>query len=165
MFRMVRIFALVLPGIMAAATGTLTQTFEFNQKDFVFDKVNGYDVVCLPGAYSTTEPGSPNLPLAVCNFVIPPDAEITGADVVSVSTTALPGEFNIHPSQRPQVLSKPALPFVAPDPTVYGTDRTYPSNAVTFAKSGLMGGFRIAGYSLRRCGTTRCRSGLSWLRG
>jgi hypothetical protein len=148
MFSIVRILALVLPGILAAATGSLTQTFEFNPTDFVFDKVSGYDVVALPGAYSTTEPGSPNLPLAVYNFIIPPDAEITGVDVVSVSTAAIPGEFNIHPSQRPQVLSKPALAFVPPDAAVYRTDRTYPSDAVTFTRSGLMGGYRIAGIQL-----------------
>jgi hypothetical protein len=146
---MVRIIiALVLPGVLAAATGSLTQTFEFNPNDFVFDKVNGYDVVCLPGQYSTTEPGSPNLPVAVYNFVIPPDAEITGVDVVSVSTTALPGEYNIHPSQRPQVLSKPALAFVAPDPAAYSSDKAYPAEMVRFTRSGVMGGYRIAGIQL-----------------
>jgi len=199
MFRMVRVLAFAIAAGLgtqsaiakpipvmsqaAAATGSLTQTFEFNSNDFVFDRVypereekmlrcaqhdskrrvNGYDVVTLVGpgtrsgfpvnpvmspGYSTTQPGSPNLPIAVYNFVIPPDAEITGVDVVSISTTAIPGEFNIHPSQRPQVLSKPALAFVAPDPTVYGADRTYPTNAVTFTKSGLAGGFRIAGIQL-----------------
>ncbi len=163
MFRIVRIFVLVLPGVLAAATGSLTQTFEFKPNDFVFDKVNGYDVVTLVGlgtrselsdnsvmslGYSTTEPGSPNLPVAVYSFVIPPDAEITGVDVVDVSTTAIPGEFNIHPSQRPQVLSKPALAFVPPDPTAYSSDRAYPAEMVRFTRSGVMGGYRIAGIQL-----------------
>ncbi|MCX6841893.1 MAG: C25 family cysteine peptidase [candidate division WOR-3 bacterium] len=148
MFRMVRIITLLLPGILAAATGDLTQTFEFNPNDFVFDKVNGYDVVALPGQYSTTEPGKPNLPMAVYNVVIPPDAEITGVDVVSISTTALPGEFNIHPSQRPQVLSKPALAFVAPDPKAYASNEAYPAEMVRFTRSGVMGGYRIAGIQL-----------------
>ncbi len=64
MFRFARVLAFVLPGVLAAATGSLTQTFEFNQNDFVFDKVNGYDVVALPGAFSTTEPGKPRFWLA-----------------------------------------------------------------------------------------------------
>jgi hypothetical protein len=148
MSRLVRIFALVLPGLLIAATGTVSRTFTFAQSDFVFDKASGFDVVALPGAYSTSEPGSPNLPLAVYNFVIPPDAEITGVDVVGADWVALPGEFNIHPSQRPQVLSKPANAFVAQNPAVYGTNGTYPTNVVTFTRSGVMGGYRIAGVQL-----------------
>ena len=101
MLRIARVLVIVLPGLLVAATGTRTQTFEFGPDDFVFGKVNGFDVVTLPGHYSTSEPGYPNLPLAVYNVAIPPDAEVTGVDVVSVSTEALAGEFNIHPSQRP----------------------------------------------------------------
>jgi hypothetical protein len=167
MLRFVRILVFVLPGILAAATGTLTQTFEFSQSDFVFGKVNGYDVISLVGAdggqslgvaqgpakgqspfaagYSTTQPGSPNLPLAVYNVVIPPDAEVTGVEVVSVSTASLSGELNIHPSQRPQILSKPAQAFVPPDAKAYSSSQAYPAEVVRFTRSGVMGGYRIAG--------------------
>ena len=148
MLRFVRILALVLPGILAAATGTLTQTFEFHQSDFVFGRVNGYDAVTLPGQYSTSEPGSPNLPMAVYNVVIPPDAEVTGVEVVSVATTPLPGEFNVHPSQRPQVLSKPAQAFVQPDASAYASSQAYPAEMVRFTRSGLMGGYRLAGIQI-----------------
>lgn len=128
------------------ATGTLTQTLEFSRQDFVFGKANGYDAVALPGQYSTTEPGYPNLPLAVYNVVIPPDAEVTGVEVVSVSTKALSGEFNIHPSQRPQVLSKPAQAFVPPDAEAYASSQAYPAEMVGFTRSGVMGGYRIASF-------------------
>jgi hypothetical protein len=146
MLRVVRILAFALPGILAAATSTLTRTFEFKPDDFVFGKVNGYDAVCLPGQYSTTQPGYPNLPLAVYNVVIPPDAEVTGVEVVSVSTKALSGEFSIHPSQRPQVLSKPAQAFVPPDARAYASSQTYPAEMVGFTRSGVMGGYRIASF-------------------
>jgi len=114
-----------IPAISRAgtATGTLTQTFEFAQSGFMFGKVGEYDAISLVGAsrgqsqgiaegcspsapgYSTSEPGYPSMPLAVYNVVIPPDAEVTGVDVISVSTKVLPGEFNIYPSQRPQALA------------------------------------------------------------
>ncbi|MBM3330781.1 hypothetical protein FJY68_02880 [candidate division WOR-3 bacterium] len=128
-----------------AATGTLTQTFEFKPDDFVFGRVNGFDVVTLPGHYSTSEPGYPNLPLAVYNVAIPPDAEVTGVDIVSVSTEALAGEFNIHPSQRPEILSQPSRAFVPPDARAYASSRSYPAEMVRFTRSGLMGGYRLAG--------------------
>ncbi len=153
MLRTVRILVLVATaglGLSHAgvATGTLTQTFNFSQNDFVFGKVNGYDAVTFVGAapgYSTSEPGYPNLPLAVYNVVIPPDAEVTGVDVVSVSTSPVSGELNVHPSQRPQVLSKPAQAFVQPDAKAYSSSQAYPADMVRFTRSGMMGGYRIAG--------------------
>jgi hypothetical protein len=184
MSRIVRVLLIVLPGVLVAATGNLTRTFEFNQDDFVFGKVNGYDVISLVGTnggqslgvaqgsakaqspfaagYSTSEPGYPNLPLAVYNVVIPPDAEVTGVDVVSVSTTPVSGELNIHPSQRPQALTEGTRPrsdarnasrmcpqmntaFVEPDAKAYASSQAYPADMVRFTRSGMMGGYRIAG--------------------
>jgi hypothetical protein len=139
---------LLLPCLLLAASGTITQTFTFAQSDFVFDQVSGYDVVALPGQYSTSEPGSPNLPLANYQVLIPPDAEVTGIEVTSVSRSVLPGTYNIHPSQRPQVLSKPDLPFVAPDAKVYSQDALYPEQVASWMRSGCMGGYRLAGIQI-----------------
>jgi hypothetical protein len=142
---MVRVFMFALPGLVIAATGTVTQTFEYAQGDFVFDKVDGFDVVALPGHYFTTEPGSPNLPLASYSVLIPPDAEITGVDVVDTSFVTLPGEYSIYPSQRPYVLSRGPAAFVQPDAGVYGSLKAYPAEPVRFTRSGLACGYRIAG--------------------
>jgi len=166
MLRIVRVLAFLLPGVMVAATGTVTQTFQFEQSDFMFGKVNGYDVVTLvgpgtryesslgsimPAGCSTSEPGFPNLPLAVYYVAIPPDAEVTGVDVVSASTAALSGQMNIYPSQPPQALANGdgrmangVRAFVPPDPTVYASAQAYPAEMVRSTRSGLMGGYRIA---------------------
>ena len=56
MLRFVRILAFVLPGVLVAASGTLTRTFEFNQDDLVFGKVNDYDAVTLVGANGGQSP-------------------------------------------------------------------------------------------------------------
>ncbi len=145
MMRSVRILLLVLPGVLLAATGTVSLTVEFAPGDFVFDKVNGFDVVALPGEYTTSVPGEPCLPLAVRNLVIPPDAEVVGIAVTDISTTVLPGEYDIHPCQRPRAFSLPAPGFVGPDDRTYSSDRTYPAEVVSFTRSGCLGGFRIAG--------------------
>ena len=168
------------------ATGTLTQSLEFSQQDFVFGKANGYDAVTLVGfgtrsefsansvmslGCSTAEPGYPNLPLAFYNVVIPPDAEVTGVEVVGVSTEALSGDFDIHPSQRPQALRGPRgngdspperedarygphfpaasrAAFVPPDAKAYASSQPYPAELVNFTRSGMMGGYRIATFQV-----------------
>lgn len=133
----------VAPGF--GANGTILQTFEFSAGDFVFDRANGYDVAALPGQYFTSGPGLPLLPLATYNVLIPPDAEVAGVKVVARSTTVLPGEFNIHPCQRPQVLSLAEPAFVGPDPVTYESPEAYPEQLVSFTRSGCLGGFRLAG--------------------
>ncbi len=142
------LFVVLLPAALVAQTGAIEQVFEFRPSDFVFDRVNGFDVVALPGQYWTSEPGRPLLPLAAYSVLIPPDAEVTGVEVTALSTTALPGEFNIHPAQRPQVLSQPVGAFIGPDDGTYGTDKTYPVDAVNFTRSGSLSGYRLAGIQI-----------------
>jgi hypothetical protein len=142
------VLLVLLPGLLLATAGTIAQSFEYHPSDFVFDRASGYDVVALPGHYWTTEPGQPSLPLCVYNVLIPPDAEVTGIEVKAVETQTLPGEYNIHPAQRPQVLSRPDNPFVAPDPITYASEQSYPPEIVRFTRSGLLGGYRIAGVQL-----------------
>ena len=72
------VLSLLLPVLLFATTGAVTQSFTFAPGDFVFDKVKGYDVVALPGHYSTSEPGKPNLPLAIYRVLIPPDEVAVG---------------------------------------------------------------------------------------
>ncbi len=137
---------ILLPAVLLG--GTITESFQFAPRDFVFDKVNGYDVVALPGQYWTSEPGRPNLPLAVYNVLIPPDAEVTSVGVTGIVSEALPGEFDIHPTQRPYVLSQAQPAFVEPDRVTYSSDSPYPTQVATFTASGCMGGFRIAGLQI-----------------
>ncbi len=143
--RIWRLLFLLLPGVVLAGTGTISQTFEYAPGDFVFDKANGYDVVALPGQYWTSEPGKPLLPLAVYNVVIPADAEVVGVKVTDIATTVLAGEFEIHPAQRPHAFSLPGPEFVEPDDRPYSSDKTYPAEPASFTRSGCLGGYRIAG--------------------
>ena len=143
--RMRHLVLFLLPGLVLAASGTVSLTVEFAPGDFVFDRVHGYDVVALPGQYTTSESGEPCLPLATYNVVIPPDAEVVGIDVSAVSTTTLSGRFDIHPCQRPQAFSLPELEFVEPDDRTYSSNKTYPAEVVGFTRSGCMGGYRVAG--------------------
>jgi hypothetical protein len=139
---------LVLPGLLAAATGTVSQTFEFRSEDFRFERLNGFDVVSLPGEFHAGAPGAPSLPLVCRSVVIPGDAEVTGVEVTASIVEPIAGEFDIHPSQRPMVLSKPAPAFVAPDPAVYASSAELPAERVAFTGFGQLGGYRIAGIQI-----------------
>ena len=130
-------FLVLLPALLFA--GTISHNLSFAPEDFVFDRGNGFDVVALPGHYTTSEPGEPCLPLALYNFVIPADAEVVGVEVSGVSTRALPGEFDVHPCQRPQAFSLPAQAFVVPDGAVYSSRKPYPAEVARGRDGGKSG--------------------------
>lgn len=136
--------SLLLPGLLAAATGTITLSLEFRRSDFQFDRVNGFDFITLPGEYLTSGPGLPCLPLVSRNVAIPADAEVVGVELTALETERLDGEFDIHPCQRPMVLSRPEPAFVVPDPTAYASLEEYPDRQVASSGSGQLGGFRVA---------------------
>ncbi len=128
-----------------AVASLVNLNIEFNLEQFVFDKIQEFDIVALPGGYWTSEPGEPLLPLAIYKVVIPPDAEVVAVEVKDTVWEPVPGEFYLHPCQRPQVLSRPTGDFVAPNDKTYQSDGVYPSEAVSFTPSGCMGGYRLAG--------------------
>ena len=128
------------------SAGVITETIEFNPGDFQFSKQNGYDVISLPGQFSTVEKGRPFLPAVSFSYLIPPTAEITRAEVVSYATFDFAGEFMPYPVQAIRPISaKQYIPLVKPDPAVYESSQPYPEEIIKIIPSGCLSGYRIAG--------------------
>jgi hypothetical protein len=144
-----RIAALVLVLAALSLAGTMTQTVGFAPADLQLTAKDGYTVVNLVGALSTLEPGSPCLPLVNLNLLIPPDAEITGVEVLSSEHLDIPGDYRVYPAQpvRP-LLDGVEVPFLAPDAHVYQRNQDYPGRLVEFTPSGSKSGYRIAGITV-----------------
>jgi len=142
--RKIAVAVLALAAISLA--GTMNQTVTFALSDLHLTAKDGYTVVNLDDALSTLEPGSPCLPLKSLNLLIPPDAEITGVEVVSSENVVVPGTFRVYPAQpaRP-LLEGHEVPFLGPDDAVYQRNGDYPGRLVDFTRSGSKSGYRIAG--------------------
>jgi hypothetical protein len=137
----------LLPALLAA--GSVSYTVDFSPAELTFEKYQGYDVVSLTGQYHTSEPGRPLLPQATYQVLIPPDAEVTGVDVVSSTEEELSGRFRILPAQRPVPFSARSLPpFVEPDGETYRSAALYPDRIADVTKSGCLGGYRLASVSV-----------------
>jgi hypothetical protein len=138
---------LLLPALLVA--GSVTVNLSFSGADLTFEKYQGYDVVSLANQYHTSDPGKPMLPLAMYQMLIPPDAEVTGVEVVSREQQDLAGNYRILPAQKPSPLA--ALPqpeFVKPDPKTYQSAAPYPGQTAAIVQSGCMGGYRLAGVNV-----------------
>jgi len=138
---------MLLPALLAA--GSMTVTLSFSSADLTFEKYQGYDIVSLANQFHTSDPGKPMLPLATYQVLIPPDAEITGVEVVSSVQQDLAGSYRILPAQKPAPLAALPLPgFVMPDPKTYQSAAPYPEQTVAFVRSGCLGGYRLAGVNV-----------------
>ncbi len=140
-------------------SGVLTREFSFNKSDVEVVKLDGYDLIMLPGQYNISERGAPILPVVSQYFVIPPDAEVTHAELVDFEVEELPGKYLPYPGQQVRPVStERTIDFVNPDPQVYLSSAPYPAEIYNIIPSGCLAGFRIAGlnvYPLQYTGVTK----------
>ncbi|MGQ9701617.1 MAG: C25 family cysteine peptidase [bacterium] len=136
-------------------SGVLTEELTFSETDFVFAKLDGYDLIIYPGNPATGEKGHPILPVVCRYFVIPPDAEIENVEIIAEEKVELQGMFVPYPVQAVRPFSVDKTPdFVFPDPVIYSSSTPYPAKIITHTPSGCLAGFRIAGinvYPLQYC--------------
>jgi len=147
---MVRRFLLLAFWLAATGfSGVITYPASFSKQQFTISRQSNFDVIALPGHYTTWEKGKPLLPLISLSILLPPSAEITKVEVTSYQTEEFYGEYQPHPVQtiRP-ISSNKDYPFVEPDPSVYSAATPYPSEIVRFVSTGCLGGYRIAGIYL-----------------
>jgi hypothetical protein len=138
------VVAMLLP--LIAAAGAITQTFTFSPNEVSFSRVNNYDVPSLRDYISVSSPGSPIMPVAILQFVVPPTATVTKVEVVNSEKTELTGTYNIYPAQTPRTLSeKRSIPFVEPDAAIYQSGAEFPGKICEFTYTGDKTGYRIGG--------------------
>jgi hypothetical protein len=139
---------LLLVPVLALA-GSVTQTFTFNPDEVGLTRVNDYDLLSLRDCISTSQPGAPIVPQAILTFLVPANATVTTVEVLNSSRTELAGSYRLHPAQTPRTLSeKRELPFVEPDPAIYGSAQAFPGKFVDFGYTGTKTGYRLCGVSL-----------------
>jgi hypothetical protein len=140
------LLSFVMP--LLAVAGTITQTFTFSPDEVKFTKTDVYDLVDLRGYVSTSAPGEPIIPQAICTFVVPSNATVTNVEVVGSEKTELPGTYNLYPAQTPRPLSTKSEPgFVGPNLAVYNSNSQYPGKLVDFGYTGTKTAYRLCGVS------------------
>jgi hypothetical protein len=128
------------PALLLA--GTVTYTLNTSPAAVRFSSLNGFDVVELPQGAVSPDPGKPSLPEVALTLAIPADAQVTGVTVTPLATTEL-GVYNVVPAQPAYPLSKPAPAWVGPNAQTYGSNASYPANALLAYHAGSAAGFRV----------------------
>lgn len=132
---------------IASVQGAITETITFESEPS-FSRMSGFDVIKVPGADLTANPGDPQLPVIAKHFVIPRNALVTGIDILHTKEAFVSGTFDIFPVQKPSITEMPFAvfkpePWTAQNPLVYEKNDPYPSRCVEMGAQGNLAGYRI----------------------
>ncbi len=129
--------------------GTITKTFQYSESNLIFNRSDNYVIPTIPGQLTTEEVGSPCLPMATYQVLVPASANVTSIIIENSEQVDLPGVYNVMPVTEPQPLSVSdnKLKF-HPNTDVYSMTTAYPGKLVDFSATGSKSGYRICGFSL-----------------
>jgi hypothetical protein len=117
-------------------------TIHHSSVEFSFFEDNGFDRIKAIGYALVGEPGSPELPAAYLNYVIPPNAEVETLIVTQPNVAQIPGEYVIYPAQPPVPIGE-TVPWVPPDTLIYNSNALFPGNLIKVIGQGILDGARI----------------------
>jgi hypothetical protein len=110
----------------AAQETTVTLTFQEDQ--FNFDQLAGYDRIRLKEGGILSRAGEPAMPALQIKIAIPSGQKATDILVRPVDSQEMSGTYRILPGQPPARLDgSPPPPLVDPDPRVYESSDLYPA--------------------------------------
>jgi len=128
----------------AGATGATRQVAaRFDRSELRVDTIRSFDRLRWDGCVELASVGEPSLPAEVLHFVVPSGMTVRDVVVSSLEEQVLPERYRVLPAQ-PEVPIGEEPDWAEPDPSVYGSDRVYPSERVVFMGEGSLGGYRIA---------------------
>ena len=117
-----------------------TEEFEIEFAEPLFSKHENYDIVMITETSSTTEVGSPMLPIKSISILIN-NEDIEKIEIISFLEKSIPGTYKIFPTQVPlpiieeKIKKRREIKFTPPNPTVYKLD-TFPKEGL-FKKVGI----------------------------
>jgi len=138
---------LLIPICLNSLAQNVTQTVSFNPANLTMSQVaapTGMTFIQLayPGLYSSTEVGSPQIPVQYVNLIVPPNVDYSTIRVISSASVPIKVGAQVYPAQTPIPISEdsPPPPFVGPSDQVYNSNEPYPGNIVKFVRDGYFDG-------------------------
>jgi hypothetical protein len=135
---------LILVTVLATTAPALTVSGEmaFDRNRLAFNARDGMTFVSLERYTSTWEVGAPSLPIAIAQYVVPPNMKVAAVTVEELESDTL-GRYDIYPVQPAvSVSDTESQDYVPPDVKHYGAP--YPGSVVTTGHQGSLFGYNIA---------------------
>lgn len=124
--------------------GTLVRDFTFD--NVVVEHDGEYDQLSIAGMITYGEPGKPSLPLFAHTLLIPPGEELVKVEIESQNWMKIPGTILPEPGSEVMPLSKWHPTELAPDPSIYSSNKSYPGTVITGVQTGFLRGHSMADF-------------------
>jgi hypothetical protein len=143
---MLRFLVVALLTLNATCATELTVSVDLTRANLELGTSHGYDVVALKGAVTSTQVGSPGLPVLPVRVVVPQDMKVTGVTARPDTTESIAGTYRIIPAQPPITGTDDGVTadLVGPDPAVYSSSSPYPVQIAASTGQGSMFGYNVA---------------------
>lgn len=102
----------------------LNGQFSLTLQDLQFDMVGDYTRLSFPNCDIVKEPGHPELPYKVVNYLIPYDKKVTSISITNTSSQMIAGNYLLYPVQPDYPINEPPPAFVEPDSIIFHLNNT-----------------------------------------
>ncbi len=128
----------------------VTDLFSSQVTDFSITSKNQYTVLESQQTSSfTTQVGAPQLPVFNRNYALPSGSIVSNVTVTNSGKTLVGNTIHLYPSQPPCLLNgEPCPDFVNPNPVIYNSKISYPSQTGTLVADVTNFGYRMVSVSI-----------------
>lgn len=134
-------FALLSIGLSTWADG-LVHTYHFAAP--TFSKHQGYDLIHFDQAMLTSRSGEPLIPYISISLLLPQGEEAISITIEKDGKTAIPGRFELFPTQPSRPLSAKDASVFQKNETIYKSAKPYPGDEKPHLSTHFMNGFGFA---------------------
>ncbi len=134
------IFVLAVPCTLAAST--LVFDVPVSDLGYSIEVSDDYHRIVVPGSFSVSEPGDPELPVVTYTYLIPSKSRCSHVEIIDEVWEMIPGEYTIYPQQEMHPVTE-EVGFTQPNPDVYNAHAFYPVQVLAHTHSGTMRGFYL----------------------
>jgi hypothetical protein len=133
--------------IPSKVLGQITHSVSFEHSDIVLTKEiaedgNTYSKVSINNLGQTDEVSKPSLPIQCVRLIVPSEQNVETIVIKEIKQEKITVPYPIIPSQKPipACIDCPKPDFAGPDPAVYESDKSYPSEIVKIIHDGYFDG-------------------------
>jgi hypothetical protein len=138
------IFGLCFMIIFSMLNAEVRYTIGFNEKDIIFNKSDGFDIVNIKKCILAGDTGAPLLPVKRIEILIPPNKKCIDVHSENIILSHINGNFKLHPSQPPVPLNtQPREWEVIIDTNIYNSSEQLPQKNAIFQAEEKISGNKI----------------------
>lgn len=111
----------------------LNGQFSLTLQNLQFDTIGDYTRLSFPNCDIVKEPGHPELPYKMVNYLIPYDKKVGSITISNTSSQMIEGNYLLYPAQPDYPINELPPAFVEPDSIIYNSNAIYPNGLVEIA--------------------------------